>query len=199
MKDGTLMKNKEVAKIYGLADYVPLITIIIFTFGLSLLLTQYFTPNSSLMSSMDHSTMDHDKMHSIWYDSWIMRFMDNLMGIWFLIFALFKLIDLKGFVEGYSTYDIIAKKTKVWGYIYPFIEVILGIMYLTRFYHQMTNYATIIILGVASIGIIQSIIKKSKIQCLCLGTVLKVPLTKVSLIENLVMIIMALFMLTVMK
>src|SRR5919108_2926504 len=45
----------------------------------------------------------------------------------FLVFAGFKLIDLKGFTEGYSTYDLLAKRIFVYGYVYPFIELFFGL------------------------------------------------------------------------
>ncbi|MGL4759819.1 MAG: MauE/DoxX family redox-associated membrane protein [Patescibacteria group bacterium] len=199
MSDGTLMQNHkmsskvDISTKYKLADYAPLILVIGIIFLLSLVLTQFFIPNNSL-----NIVHDMSKMGNMFHDSWIMRFMDNIMGIWFIIFALFKLIDLKGFAEGYSTYDIIAKKFKLWGFVYPFIEIGLGIAYLTRFIPTFTNLTTLILLSIASIGIMISIVKKRKIQCACLGTVLKVPLTTVSLIENIVMALMALVMVIIM-
>ncbi len=40
------------------------------------------------------------------WDNW----MQNFMAGFFLVFSFFKLLNLKGFAESYSTYDIIAKK-----------------------------------------------------------------------------------------
>lgn len=198
MPDGTVMSNSDMQKTYTIKDYVPLISIILFIIGLSIVLTHFFTPNSSVEMDMS-MMMNHANNGSMPHSTWAMSFMDNLMGTWFLIFALFKLTDLKGFASGYSSYDIIAKRFNTWGYIYPFIEITLGIAYLTRFNPLITNITTLIILSLATIGVVQSMMKKSKIQCSCLGTVLKVPLTKVTLIENLVMAGMALLMLVIMK
>ena len=61
------------------------------------------------------------------------NWMQNFMGAFFLAFSFFKLLDLKGFAESYSTYDIIAKKWLGWGYVYAFIELGLGIAYLLKF------------------------------------------------------------------
>ena len=36
--------------------------------------------------------------------------MYDFMGVYFIVFSLFKIINLKGFAEAYSTYDIIAKR-----------------------------------------------------------------------------------------
>lgn len=57
-------------------------------------------------------------------------FMFNLMGIRFLVFAAFKLVNLKSFAESYTAYDLIAQRAPMYGYIYPLIEVVLGIAYL---------------------------------------------------------------------
>src|SRR5690606_1095867 len=51
------------------------------------------------------------------------------MSGFFLAFSFFKLIDLKGFADNYSSYDIIAKRFRGWGFIYPFIELGLGIAF----------------------------------------------------------------------
>ena len=50
-----------------------------------------------------------------------------------MVFHFFKLLNLKGFAESYSMYDVIAKKWSSWGYVYAFIELALGIAFLTGF------------------------------------------------------------------
>ena len=122
--------------------------------------------------------------------------MTNFMAGFFLVFSGFKLLDLKGFKEGYFTYDLLAKRIPQYGYVYPFIELALGLAYLTRFNLGLTNWVTLIVMVFSVIGVLNEISKKRKIQCYCLGTVLKVPLTYVTVIEDLVMAAMALAMLT---
>jgi hypothetical protein len=119
----------------------------------------------------------------------------NIMGVFFIVFGLFKLLDLKVFAMTYAGYDLLAKKWRGWGYFYPFIELFLGAAYLLLGEMQGLNLLTILVMGVASIGVIRELNKKSKIQCACLGKFVKLPLSKVSLIEDLAMFIMALFML----
>lgn len=120
--------------------------------------------------------------------------MMNFMAGFFLVFSGFKLLDIKGFKAGYSTYDILAKKVPSYGYVYPFIELGLGLAYLTRFMPDLTNWVTLIVMLFSSIGVAQKIMSGSKFQCACLGTMLKVPLTKITLIEDLGMALMALAM-----
>lgn len=121
--------------------------------------------------------------------------MAYFMAGFFLVFSGFKLIDLKGFAEGYSTYDLLAKKVFAYGYIYPFLELLLGLLYAARFIPQVINLFTFILMTFSGIGVALKIVKHEKFQCACLGTFLKVPLTKVTLIEDFGMAIMALLML----
>ena len=121
--------------------------------------------------------------------------MAAFMAGFFLVFAGFKLLDLRGFVEGYSTYDLLAQRVKNYGYIYPFLELGLGLLYLVQIWPVFTNIATVLLLGFSGIGVARKLLRHEKFQCACLGTFLKVPLTKVTLIEDFGMAAMALVML----
>lgn len=121
-------------------------------------------------------------------------FMTYFMGYFFIFLSLFKLFDIKGFISGFQTYDLVAKKYPIYAYAYPFLEFLLGFSYINMFLLNITLYITCIIMFMGGVSILKSIIKKEKIQCACLGTILKVPLTTVSLTENLSMGFMALYM-----
>ncbi len=110
--------------------------------------------------------------------------MMNFMAGFFLVFSGMKLLDVPGFAEGYSTYDILARRVKAYGYLYPFLELALGLAYLTRVMPDVTNIVTVVLMTFSGIGVLQSIMQKKKFQCACLGTFIKVPLTKVTLIED---------------
>jgi copper chaperone CopZ len=120
-----------------------------------------------------------------------MMWMRNFMAGFFLLFSFFKLLNLSAFAEGYSTYDVIAKKARWYGFVYPFIELGLGIAYLTNFSPIITNLIAIVVMGISTIGVVQSLLKKSRFQCACLGTIIKLPLSKVTLFEDLLMIVMS--------
>lgn len=123
------------------------------------------------------------------WQGWMTQFMAGF----FLIFSAFKFLDIRGFADGYATYDLLARRFHAYGFIYPFLELTLGILYLTQWIPSITQFATIIIMGFSSIGVINSLLKKQKFQCACLGTVLKVPLSSITLIEDLTMVILAAF------
>ncbi|MBE16048.1 MAG: heavy metal transporter [Cytophagaceae bacterium] len=130
------------------------------------------------------------------YKQWQWRaFMLDFMGLFYIVFSFFKILDLKGFPASFSMYDPLAQRLPGYGYIYPFIETALGLLFLMRFQIKIALIATLVILGITTIGVAKTLLDKKKIQCACLGTALKLPMTEATLIENALMIGMALLML----
>lgn len=123
--------------------------------------------------------------------------MANFMAGFFLVFAGFKLLDLKGFADAYSTYDILAKRVHSYGYVYPFIELGLGLLFLVGNQSVPLLITTFIIMTFSGLGVLQKIIAKEEVHCACLGTLIKVPLTSVTLVEDFGMVVMTLVMLIV--
>ena len=119
----------------------------------------------------------------------------DFMGLFYIVFAFFKLLDLKGFPPSFSMYDPLAKRIPIYGWVYPFLETLLGIMLLTRWQTTIALWATLVVLGITTIGVAKTLMNKQKIKCACLGTALKLPMTEATLIENTLMIAMAVFML----
>ena len=129
-------------------------------------------------------------------DPWIPSgFMLDFMGLFYIVFSFFKFLDLKGFPKSFSMYDPLARQIPIYGWVYPFIEVVLGLMFLMRFKIDIALSVTLIILGITTIGVIKVLLDKKSIQCACLGTALKLPMTKATFIENSIMIVMAIIML----
>jgi hypothetical protein len=83
----------------------------------------------------------------------------------------------------------------IYGWVYPFIEVALGVMFLMRIEIPIALIITLIILGITTIGVTKTLLDKKTIQCACLGTALKLPMTKATFLENSIMIVMAIVML----
>jgi hypothetical protein len=75
------------------------------------------------------------------------------------------------------------------------VELALGVLYLTNVFPWYTNLMTVIILGVSSIGVIKSNLEKQKIKCACLGDVFNLPMSTITIIEDVTMVAMAGFML----
>ena len=127
----------------------------------------------------------------------MMQLMNNFMGGFFISFSFFKLLDIEGFADSYSTYDLIAKKVYRYAFVYPFIELGLGIAYITGWQPFITNFVTLIVMVLSSIGVIQSVVNRKQIRCACLGTVFNLPMSTVTIIEVLAMAGMALFWLLI--
>jgi cation transport ATPase len=165
------VSNTESSSENSLTSYYPIFLITTYIFGVALI--------------------NNIRTDGIYWFGWMQQFMAGF----FLVFSAFKLLNLRGFAEGYATYDLLAKRWFTYGYIYPFIELSLGILYLTNSFLLVAPLITIIVMGFSSLGVINSLLKKQKFQCACLGTMLKVPLSKITLIEDLTMVVMAACML----
>ncbi|MCB1118349.1 MAG: hypothetical protein KDK65_00145 [Chlamydiia bacterium] len=121
--------------------------------------------------------------------------MSSFMGVLFCQFALLKLFDIPGFADGFAMYDLLAQRSRAYALTYPFIELALGLAYLSGFYPPATYIVTIVVMLFGSIGVLLSLKRGLNIHCACMGTALKVPLSTVTLVEDLGMALMAFAML----
>ncbi|MEM7483575.1 MAG: MauE/DoxX family redox-associated membrane protein [Bacteroidota bacterium] len=119
----------------------------------------------------------------------------DFMGLFYIVFSFFKFLDLKGFPESFRMYDPLAKAVPVYGWIYPFLELGLGLLFLMRIEVEIALVATILVLGITTFGVIKTLVDKKSIRCACLGTALKLPMTEATFIENAIMLVMAFWML----
>ncbi len=124
-------------------------------------------------------------------------FMLDFMGLFYIVFSFFKFLDYTGFPESFRMYDPLAKVLPAYGWVYPFIETALGLMFLMRFELDIALVATIIVLGITTIGVTRSLFSKKTIKCACLGTALNLPMTEATFIENTIMLVMAVWMLLI--
>ena len=153
------------------SDFIPLIVIVAVVL-LATFITFQYTTNPTLMDGM--------------------RF---FMGYFFLIFGAFKVVRLKGFADAYGTYDLIAMRSRAYGYVYPFIELGLAALFLSGLYLFWANVVTLVIMLVGATGVYIKLRQKEEIPCACLGVVFKIPMTYVTLFEDLLMAAMAAVML----
>lgn len=120
-------------------------------------------------------------------------FMNHIMAGFFIGLSYFKFLDLKSFAESFSSYDPLAQKIIGYAFIYPFIELVLGLLFIIGFGLLSTNILTVIILSITTFGVIKRLQSKSQIQCACLGTAFSLPLSQVTVFENIMMILMAFY------
>lgn len=102
------------------------------------------------------------------YKQWdINNAMLDFMGLFYIIFSFFKLLDLKGFPESFRMYDPLAKAIPFYAKVYPFLELVLGLLFLMRIKIVLALVATIAILGITTIGVTKTLLDKKK-HPLCL-------------------------------
>ena len=158
----------------GLLDYIPLLVIVTLTL-LAALVRQNAAP-----------------------DGWsAMGWMHDWMGFFLVVFSMFKFFDLPGFADGFSMYDLLAGRARPYAYVYPFIELGLGLGYLSRWNPQLVYALTVAVMVFGTLGVVSALKKGLDINCPCMGNVLKVPLSSVTLVENASMALMAGLMLVV--
>lgn len=126
------------------------------------------------------------------------EYLRYLMGVFLVVFAGFKLAGYKMFATMFAGYDLIAKRYPFYAKAYPFIELGLGLVYLADVLGGLRDWLALIIFGVGTIGVAQEIYhRRSGVYCACLGNIIKLPLSTVSLVEDVAMVGMALWMLQV--
>ena len=65
---------------------------------------------------------------------------------------------MKGFVDGFATYDLINKRFRIYGYSYPFIEFLLGMAYLAQINIFIVNWITLIVMFVSGARVLRSML-----------------------------------------
>jgi cation transport ATPase len=154
-----------------------------------LLILAYLITGSLLIQVSQHGI---SSVH--WHET--MRY---FMAGFFLVFSFFKLLDIKAFADAYASYDLLAKRWHGWGLIYPYVELALGLAYLANWHPLLTNWTTLIVMGFSAIGVIQAVLNKRSIRCACLGIIFKLPMSTVTIIEDVGMVAMAAMAITILN
>jgi copper chaperone CopZ len=173
-----------------LATYYPLQLILTFILGGSLLI-QIGLHAAAMGEPMGLGMHVMMGLHTVTAGETMRYFMAGF----FLVFAFFKLLDVRAFATAYAGYDLLAARWQGWGLMYPFVELALGMAYLANYNPVLTSWATIIVMGFSAIGVIRAVASKTKIKCACLGTVFQLPMSTVTIVEDVGMVLMAVAML----
>lgn len=155
---------------YKLKDFIPLIVIFAVVIGFTVLM-------------------------QVFYGQGRFEFgMRMFMGAFFAVFGSFKLFNLKNFAMAYRKYDLLAMRSNVYAHLYPFIEMALAILYFANFGGVYRDVFTVFLMSFSALGVYLKMRKNESIQCACLGMVFVLPMTWVTLIEDLLMAFEALLM-----
>jgi hypothetical protein len=122
-------------------------------------------------------------------------FMRDFMGFFLVEFSMLKFFNLEGFADGFQMYDLLAKRSRIYAYFYPFIELGLGLAFLTSWRPDVVFGATIVVMVFGALGVASALRQGLDTECACMGSILNVPLSTVALTEDLGMAGMAVVML----
>jgi glutaredoxin len=111
------------------------------------------------------------------------------------LLALLKLQNVESFSSMFLGYDLLARRWVRYGYIYPFAEGLAGILMVARALPWLAAPVALVIGGIGAVSVFKAVyIDRRDIKCACVGGDSKVPLGFVSLTENLMMVLMAVWM-----
>lgn len=119
---------------------------------------------------------------------------------WFIAFsmcvlALQKLRDIDSFADQFLTYDLLAMKWLPYAKIYPFAEGGAGILMIAGTLRFISIPVALFIGGLGAISVVKAVyIDKRELRCACVGGNSNVPLGFVSFNENVMMVLMAIWM-----
>lgn len=123
--------------------------------------------------------------------------MQDFMGFFFILFAFFKFLDIRGFADNFAKYDLLAMRMREYAYVYPFLELGLGVAYLMLWNIQVTAILTVILMGFGALGVIKAKRDGKNLKCGCMGSVINLPLSTITIVENVGMAAMALMILLI--
>ena len=111
------------------------------------------------------------------------------------LLSLQKLRDLEGFTSTFLIYDLLARRWLPYAYLYPFLEGASGLLMLAMALHWVSAPIAIFIGAIGGWSVYRAVyIEKRELKCACVGGNSNVPLGAVSLLENLGMVAMGLWM-----
>ena len=120
---------------------------------------------------------------------------------WFIAFTMcvlgvLKLRDIETFSTMFLGYDLLAQRWLPYARLYPFAEVGAGVLMIAGVLTWLSAPVALFIGGVGAVSVFKAVyLDKRELKCACVGGDSNVPLGFVSLVENLMMVAMAIWML----
>ena len=122
--------------------------------------------------------------------------MTGFMGVALSMLASLKLMDLESFTESFEKYDLITQRVKPYGKAFPFLELLLGLGYLSGIAPIATGIGSLVIGTSGAASVFKAVyIDKKELNCACVGGNSSAPLGVVSFLENAIMIVMGVVLL----
>ncbi len=125
----------------------------------------------------------------------VIRVLELFIAFSMCVLGILKLQDLLSFATGFVQYDLIARRYVPYSYVYPFVEAGAGVLMIAGVLTWIAAPAALIVSTIGAISVIKAVyIDKRDLHCACVGGGSSVPLGFISLTENLMMVVMAVWM-----
>lgn len=125
-----------------------------------------------------------------------MRAAEWFIAISMCLLAVQKLRDLDAFSNTFLGYDLLARRYVRYAYIYPFAELLAGVLMIAGALIWFAAPLALFIGAIGAVSVFKAVyIEKRDLRCACVGGNSNVPLGFVSLLENVLMVAMAVWML----
>jgi glutaredoxin len=112
----------------------------------------------------------------------------QFVGLSMVMLGLLKLQNIDGFVNGFLAYDLLAQRYVPYAFVYPFAEVLGGLLMVSSLMPFISVPLMLFIGGVGGISVFKAVyLEKRELECVCVGGGSNVPLGLVSFLENAVM------------
>lgn len=123
------------------------------------------------------------------------RVLEWFIAISMTLLGIQKLQDVEGFSTMFLNYDLLARRWVRYGYLYPFAETLAGLLMIAGALTWLSAPLALFIGTVGAVSVFKAVyIDQRELKCACVGGGSNVPLGFVSLTENLMMIVMGLWM-----
>ena len=120
---------------------------------------------------------------------------------WFIatsmcLLAMLKLQDVDRFATMFLTYDLLARRWVPYGRVYPYAELLAGVLMLAGLFPWLSIPIAFFIGSIGAVSVAKAVwIEKRELKCACVGGNSNVPLGFLSFTENVMMLGMAVWML----
>lgn len=155
--------------------------------------TSYFPVISLfLIAALITGVLAYSQSYATSFQNLAMQF----IGFSMTMLGLLKLQNVDGFVNGFLGYDLLAQRYVPYAYLYPFAEVLGGLLMIGNILPAVSIPLMLFIGGIGGISVFKAVyLDKRELKCACVGGGSNVPLGFVSFSENAVMFGAAVWML----
>ncbi|WP_425408540.1 MauE/DoxX family redox-associated membrane protein [Hyphococcus sp.] len=129
-------------------------------------------------------------------DIFRIRTIEWFIAVSMCILAVLKLRDLSSFTNQFLGYDLLAQRYVRYAYFYPFAEAFAGVLMVAGAFLWFASPLAIFIGTVGAASVVKAVyVDKRDLKCACVGGDSNVPLGAISLTENVMMVMMGIWML----